>query len=336
MSYIFGIDAGGSKTICAIANAAGDLVSVGQGGAANYKLVGVETSQKNIERSIQQAQIYARLSPSELKCGFYAVSGLDTEEDRSIIHRFIQEISPTANFELDNDSIASLIFGTSEGYGVVIICGTGSNCVAVNKNSERLQVGGLGREFGDFAGGREIAFQAMAAAQRGFDGRGPATSLYNSITRYLGVENLADFTPILHYSSRSYPIANLVPLVFHAAEQGDQVARDILQANGEELALSAAVAIEKLFSAKEEVEVVLTGGVFRRDTQGIVIKALKNRLIEKFPKVKFCLPVGEPVIGSVIQALRKCGFHVPPQHKEKLVQQMGAFIGIISEFEVHF
>ena len=219
MGYVFGIDAGGSSTICAVADTEGKLVSFGQSGAANYKLVGVDASQKHIQEAIQIAQVRAGIGRADLAYGFYAVSGLDTDEDYNIIDRFIREITPTERYGLDNDAIASLILGSSRGCGVVIICGTGSNCIAVNEEGRRLQVGGLGREFGDFAGGREIALQAMAAAQRGFDGRGPATLLYDRIINYLGVESLADFSPILHYSARAYPIANLVPLVFSAAKR---------------------------------------------------------------------------------------------------------------------
>lgn len=336
MGYVFGIDAGGSNTLCAIADMQGNVLSIGQSGSANYKLVGVDVSRENIREAIQNAQMRAGIPFSDLEYGFYAVSGLDTEEDRNIIDRFIREISPTEDYELDNDSIASLILGTSEGYGVVLICGTGSNCVAVNRTSQRLQVGGLGREFGDFSGGREIALQAMAAAQRGFDGRGPSTILYDSITRYLAVETLADFTPILHRAARSYPIANLVPLVFDAAAQGDQVAISILQANGEELALSAQVAIEKLFSQDERVEVVLTGGVFRHDKGRIVIDALQRKLLGKFPNVEFFIPRSEPVIGSVIQALRNRQLPVSAETKARLVQQMGEFTGIVDEFKVAY
>ena len=334
MAYYFGVDGGGSKTVCAIADSNGDLISIGQSGSANYKLVGTEAAQRNILESVQQAQHRANIRMNELECGFFAVSGLDGNEDRNIIDRFIKEVSPTDNYGLDNDSIASLTLGTSDGHGVVLICGTGSNCVAVNKQSNRLQVGGLGREFGDFCGGREIAIQAMGAAVRGWDGRGPATTLYESITKYLGIENLADFTPILHSSGRSYPIANLVPLVFDAAEQGDQVALDILRYNGEELALSAKVAIEKLFQDEEEIEVVLTGGVFRRDVNRILIDALQNKLMSECPWVKFRIPSGEPVIGAVIEAMRRDGVVVTAEHKERLVRQLATFQDIVGEFQV--
>ena len=334
MGYVFGIDAGGSSTICAVADTEGKLVSFGQSGAANYKLVGVDASQKHIQEAIQIAQVRAGIGRADLAYGFYAVSGLDTDEDYNIIDRFIREITPTERYGLDNDAIASLILGSSRGCGVVIICGTGSNCIAVNEEGRRLQVGGLGREFGDFAGGREIALQAMAAAQRGFDGRGPATLLYDRIINYLGVESLADFSPILHYSARAYPIANLVPLVFSAAQEGDEVARSILKINGEELALSEEVAFTKLFGHDKPVEALLTGGVFRHDKERLVIDTLCARLREKFPQVVFSIPQGEPVVGSVIQALRAVGVDVSLQMREEMVQQMSAFTGLVDEFKV--
>ena len=45
MNYVFGVDAGGTKTICAIGDTSGRLLAVGEGGPANYKLVGSEAAQ---------------------------------------------------------------------------------------------------------------------------------------------------------------------------------------------------------------------------------------------------------------------------------------------------
>ena len=284
MHYTLGIDVGGTKTACAIGNSSGNLVSVSVAGPANYKLVGVERARSNMLHAISQALAQGNIDPGAIDYAYYAISGLDVEEDRDVIDSFVREINPARSYALDNDALASLSLGSSTGYGVILICGTGSNCVAVNEQGERLQVGGLGREFGDFCGGREIAFQAMAAAVRGFDGRGPKTVLYDSIANYLGVSNLAEFTPILHHSRRSYPIANLVPLVFEAAEQGDEVALDILRYNGEELALSAEVAIKKLFRHSSQIEVVLTGGIIKNDVNQILVTALKEKL-NKYPQV---------------------------------------------------
>ncbi len=321
MNYVFGVDAGGTKTICAIGDTSGRLLAVGEGGPANYKLVGSEAAQGSIRRAIADAEERARLQGIQFSHGFYAVAGLDVNGDREIIGQFLEKINPAREYGMDNDAIASLELGSSSGVGVVLICGTGSNCVAVNGEGQRLQVGGLGREFGDFCGGREIALQAMAAAVRGYDGRGRETVLYDRIRRYLGVETLADFAPILHHSRRSYPIANLVPLVFEAAAEGDEVAIDILKFNGQELALLAEVAIGRLFPNSDSVEVVLTGGVFKSDAQGILLSALKERLSAKYAQVQYIMPQGDPVMGSLIRALRMAGVEVTPELKENLIAQ---------------
>lgn len=321
MRYCFGIDAGGTKTACAIGDSAGNLISVGIAGPANYKLVGPEVAKKNILQAIRQAQTRGNIFAGSFDYGLYALAGLDGDRDLEIIDDFISEINPARHYSLENDAIASLALGSSSGYGVVLICGTGSNCVAVNEKNERIQVGGLGREFGDFSGGREIATLALASAVRGFDGRGPHTILYDLITNYLSIDNFADFSPILHHSDRAYPIANLVPLVFEAAEQGDAVATGILRYNGEELAISAEVAIERIFAQSPRIEVILTGGIFKGDRNQILTQALKEKLQSRFSKVEFKEPTGEPVIGALIQALRKNGLEVTENDRNKLIEE---------------
>ena len=79
-------------------------------------------------------------------------------------------------------------------------------------------------------------------AQRGHDGRGPPTILYEKLTRVLGIERLVDVMDF--YFAETYQVmdlARLCPVVFEAADEGDGVAVGILEHAGREAALSATV-----------------------------------------------------------------------------------------------
>lgn len=318
MKYFLGVDAGGSKTSCLICDQEARPRGLGIGGPANYKLVGEKRACQSINEAIERALHRAGIQREEIAAAFYAVSGYDLESDIEVIEEFISRVNPASQMEIDNDALASLHLGSSDGIGVALICGTGSNCIGINHNKERLQIGGLGREFGDYAGGREIAIQGMAAAVRAYDGRGTPSILHDYFIEELGLQKLIDFEPVLHNEKRGYPLARLAPLVFKAAEAGDQVAADIIRFNGKELALSANVAISRLFEKDDKVEVILTGGIFKSKSE-LLLESINSGIKEKHPGALIKMLEGDPVIGAAIKALRGTGIVVNEKLKERII-----------------
>ena len=78
---------------------------------------------------------------------------------------------------VDNDTFALLRAGTAAREAVVVVCGTGINCVGRRSDSATARFPALGRISGDWGGGFELGEQAIWHAARAGDGRGPATTL---------------------------------------------------------------------------------------------------------------------------------------------------------------
>ncbi len=74
-----------------------------------------------------------------------------------------------------NDTFAVLRAGTERGWGVAVTCGAGINCVGVAPDGRTARFPALGELTGDWGGGRDVGFAALAAAARSEDGRGPKT-----------------------------------------------------------------------------------------------------------------------------------------------------------------
>ncbi|MEJ1933574.1 BadF/BadG/BcrA/BcrD ATPase family protein, partial [Nostoc sp. NIES-2111] len=55
MSYVLGIDGGGSKTVCILMDDAHQVIGRGQAGAANYQSIGTEAALISIELAIHEA-----------------------------------------------------------------------------------------------------------------------------------------------------------------------------------------------------------------------------------------------------------------------------------------
>jgi N-acetylglucosamine kinase-like BadF-type ATPase len=99
-------------------------------------------------------------------------------------------------------------------------------------------------------------------------------------------------------------IGGLSPLVFEALDEGDEVAKEILEEESAELALAANAVFQKLFSADEmEAEVVVGGGNLRKSEEYFGMFQAKMKAVA--PNVPVIQPKDEPVVGAKIFALTK-------------------------------
>ena len=109
-------------------------------------------------------------------------------------------------------------------------------------------------------------------------------------------------------------MASFAPLVFEAAEQGDEVALDILNRGADELALLITTGAKLI--AKKPWRVALVGGLWNAP---LYQSAVRARLNEDYLISQFTAP---PVIGAAIAAAEKAGINADDAFREKLVSAL--------------
>ena len=167
---------------------------------------------------------------------------------RSVRESFIKRIG-IRNVEVVTDAEIALFATTLGKPGLVVIAGTGSVCLGKNEKGEMAISGGWGPLAGDEGGGVGIAQQALHTIAKASDGRGVPTMLSQRASEYFrasGPENLivAIYSPQVDNSR----IAGFARLVVETAQEGDEIAIEILKDAGYELGLAACAVIEKLNS----------------------------------------------------------------------------------------
>src|ERR1700760_4271852 len=80
-----------------------------------------------------------------------------------------------------NDTFAILRGGVDEPWGVAVVCGAGINCVAVAPDGATARYLAHGTMSGDWGGGWGLGQAVMWHAMRGWDGRGRATALGDTV-----------------------------------------------------------------------------------------------------------------------------------------------------------
>src|SRR5216684_7468778 len=231
MPLYLGIDAGGTKTDCAISNGA-ELIGQAAGESCKLANVGREDARKHLQETILNACQMAKVSSQAVQHVCIGMSGASNAESVEWARQTIQEVVSGQIYVVGDHVIAHrTAFGTSP--GVLVIAGTGSIAFGRNQSGESARAGGWGPIVSDEGSGFWIGKEAVAAALRSYD-LGQSNGLLSSIAACwkIAPEEVARFA-----NTCSGPkLAELATPITAAAETGDDAARQIADRAGRELA----------------------------------------------------------------------------------------------------
>lgn len=297
--HVLGIDAGGTKTVCLLADDRGRILAEGRGPGANLQASGELEVEKVLHHVMETAVGDRGTQPAAVCLG---IAGVDREDDADLVRAIMRRISPGRRVLVVNDALIALVAGAGTGPGIVIVAGTGSIAYGRSASGMAARTGGWGHVIGDEGSGYWIGRRALAAVVRQVDGRGPETRLTADVLAHFGVPDAAGLVRIVY--KRDVPrgnVATLGPIVQKAHEQGDAVATQILEEAAEELLLAARSVASRLEMRGDEFPFILSGGAFR--VVPWLVAELERRLVEIAPRSHARLLTDEPAVGAVALAL---------------------------------
>jgi N-acetylglucosamine kinase-like BadF-type ATPase len=297
--HVLGIDAGGTKTVCLLADAEGHVVSEARGGGANLQASGELEVEKVLHAVMDTALGDRDVMPAAICLG---IAGVDRESDAAAVRGIMRRIGFKTRTLVVNDALVALVAGAGEEPGVVIVAGTGSIAYGRDGDGRAARSGGWGYVLGDEGGGFWIGRSALNAVVRQFDGRGPRTVLTEMVLESMRLESPTELVHAVYAGGlHRYAIASIAPVVQRAAEAGDAVAADIVSRAAIELAAAATSVITKLEMRGEVFPTLLAGGVFR----GVpaLVAQVASLLGEAAPRSDVRPLDVEPAIGAVRLAL---------------------------------
>lgn len=318
--YLLGIDAGGSKTHALIADLNGRVVGGGASGPGNWEGVGLDGAFAAFAQAIDAALRAAGKTRNDIIAAGYALAGLDWDSDVARLEPVIARLELPGPCTLVNDAFGALRAGSADGCGVVVIAGTGSTVAGRNRSGATFRTFGLGARWGDFNGAAGLVWDATRAIGHAWIGRGPATTLSDAFVQAYGAADVPDLVERVSRGAAPLPDGRLAPLVFAAADAGDEVARCIVQQAGEELGKTAAAVAHKLALEHDVFDVVLAGGVFRAQNR-LLIDALAEQVRLCAPEARVAPLEAPPVAGSVLLAFDAVGIPTPPTLRARLLEE---------------
>jgi N-acetylglucosamine kinase len=297
--HVLGIDAGGTKTVCLLADSQGAIVSEGRGPGANLHTAGELAVEKVLHAAMETAIGDRDITPAAICLG---IAGVDREDEATAIRTIMRRIGYQSRVLVVNDALIGLVAGARDEPGIAINAGTGSIVYGRNAQLEAARAGGWGHMIGDEGSGYWIGRESLAAVMRAFDGRGPETQLAGDILSHFNVDDESRLPRIVY--DRELPrvsVAALGPIAQRAAEQGDAVALRILERAAEELVLAARSVATRLEMRGDPFTFYLAGGVFR--VVPWLVDELPRRLVEVAPRAQVQTLDEEPAVGAVWLAL---------------------------------
>lgn len=308
MALFLGIDGGGTKIECVLADEAGEIVARASGAGANLRRVSADALRDLLSScfgALKGAAGLPALQPEAICAGF---AGISDAEARARAQSALNELLRPKHLYLVGDMEVALEAAVGAAPGVVLVAGTGSIAFGRNGEGRTSRAGGEGARFGsdgqltgDAGSGFDIGRGAVEAVLRAEEGRGPETILRDAEMAVLGAENAEELADCLR-PERAQDLASLVPLVTRAARRGDPVAAEILENAGTALAELALTVLRELNLAENNVGVFASGGVFSESPE--VLNRVRKVFSRAAPRVVVERLEVSPAEGAVRLGLR--------------------------------
>jgi N-acetylglucosamine kinase-like BadF-type ATPase len=296
---ILGIDGGGTRTTAWLADARGHVLARAASGPSNPLKVGFEAAERELLLAARRAARQAKLVDQPLNAVCLGLAGVDRPVVHRRMSRWLRRTIPARAHLLTSDAAIALQAAIGDGPGIMVISGTGSIGYGRDARDRAMRSGGWGALVDDAGSGYDIGRQAIVAALRVHEGRGPATRLGSEICRAL---RLKDITWIVLKLLAPHQIAALFPLVLEAARHRDRVARRLLDEAGRDLADLALALVRRFRWWQQRVPVVLAGGVFQASRR--VRLSFERRVSERAPLARFTL-LRRPAVEGALMLARK-------------------------------
>jgi len=306
MSYVLGIDAGGTKTRALLTDETERVLGSADGGGANLKINGELEVEKVLHKVVEEVEAQAGVHPEAVALG---IAGAERSKDQAILRGVLRRIGFRQRVVVTNDARIAFVAGSTLRVGLALVCGTGSIAWGRNAAGDVARAGGRGWRVGDEGSGLWIGERAIRAVLRGEDGRGPATALRPPLLAHFAAADIDGLIAAVY--DNDYPrhrVAVFAGQVEAAAAEGDAVSAEILESAAAELVLAARTVVARLDLERAAYDVILAGGTFAALPR--LRAAVGERLASARARVA-SLDV-EPAVGAVRLALEELGARQSP------------------------
>lgn len=297
MSFVIGVDGGGTHARAVIVDAEGRDLGRGEAPGAVVTVRSPAEAAEAVELAVREAAASAcvDLPGAVLWAG---LSGAGQEDARRAELAELTRVGLADHVVVGTDVEAAFRSAFPRGPGVLLIAGTGSIAWGRDAEGRVVRVGGWGERLGDEGGGYAVGLAALRAVARAEDGRAEPTAMRAAILEALGLSDPEQLIPWATLATKA-EMASLVPIVAEIAATGDPAANALLDEAVAELVRHVAALLRRIGGSGERARLALWGGAIGREG------SLRSRLLEALATQPVDLIEADPdaAMGAALLAL---------------------------------
>ena len=300
MAFFLAIDAGGTKTDYLLANESSTLARVRTGTIKRLRTDN-ETAALNLEEGLHKLTAASGVSMSAVNRTCIGTAGetvpLVADWLRSALARRV-----AGTLLLLGDVEIALDAAFKGGPGILVLAGTGSNVAGRTPAGTLSTCGGWGPMLADQGSGHAIGARALRSIFLAID-EGRETELQQAILNFW---NLSSLEALIEFANQtpSPDVSRLTHLVFHCANRGDVIAREVLEFEGRQLGYLVRLLIRRMHSTPGSeffVPSLAFAGSIMEKVQP-VRDAVIAEVHSEFPQTDAMLGIVDPIEGALLRA----------------------------------
>jgi glucosamine kinase len=240
MSVVLGIDGGGTRTRASIVDGE-RVLAFAEHGSIKRLRVGAEVAEANLRTLLKD--VFAQAAVKGAGAASAGVASATMPGVAEWITAVFDEFGVERS-EIVGDEVIALDGAFKGGAGILLIAGTGSNCVGRAPNGSRECAGGWSSRLGDEGSGYWIGLHAIRRALVAHDREEP-TRVLNAVGEIWGTKTIDELVNIGD-STPGPDFAALAPAINRLAEEGDAVAAGVMREAAADLAETVLLVRRKL------------------------------------------------------------------------------------------
>jgi glucosamine kinase len=298
--HYLAIDAGGTKTVCALADETRELARV-RVGTIKLLRVGPKEAGSNLASGLAELSAMSGVDLRTVTRTCIGSSGASVPLVADWIRQVVRH-AVGGELLLCGDEEIALDAAFRGGRGILALAGTGSNVAGRTRDGRLVSAGGWGPSLGDEGSGFWIGREGLRRAFRAIDERRPS-ALIDRVRAYWQLET---FTDVVQEANATPPpdFSLLAETVAACAAEGDEVAMEVLNYGGRELARLALLVIERVRELEGEwfalPAVAIAGSVL--SSIAPVRKAMVDAMVRIHPGIRILAEGVDPVLGALWRA----------------------------------
>ncbi len=272
MSYVIGVDAGGSKTHAVVYDSDNRMVHECYMGMGNMN-VDREQAIKNCQYAIDDC--LEHINEKAFIC--VGAAGITAKGNKEALRQALQDRYSDHHTHITSDAYLALYAKLEGKDGVLLISGTGS-VVFGKANGVINRVGGWGHILGDEGSGYAIALGALKKMFNDYDAGKPCSKLSQRLLERIGAKTVYEVIELVYQHPKG-DVAALFKDIANMAQQGDADAIALLHKGADDLAAMIKMLVIKM-DFGQIVHIAFSGSVV------VHVDILRKRLLKRLSTIE--------------------------------------------------